>query len=287
MAWTKKTSPFAGSLFRRQKTRFRQFSRARFAIISNNFSSLSNGSTMAGALGTVPTTAAMLFEIRELQRTATACKFRYSQLDNPAKKASTVRAWREIHNKKAILKIVCRSCWLQKEAEQKQGEQAAKTQEIPTPPILPQWLIESAIRSALKTCPSSSSPEDPTNPSPMPNPPPMASWIRLQAAKKALRPNSSQKQQTALLPRPPPLPSWVQSMILKETRNKLRHPHNNNFPTYQPPPLPSWTKRMILKQTKNKLRKQTVPRPSIPLSKIILRRFWVSARRREGVGLSL
>eukprot|EP00009_Paramoeba_aestuarina_P014113 CAMPEP_0201524134 /NCGR_PEP_ID=MMETSP0161_2-20130828/21131_1 /ASSEMBLY_ACC=CAM_ASM_000251 /TAXON_ID=180227 /ORGANISM="Neoparamoeba aestuarina, Strain SoJaBio B1-5/56/2" /LENGTH=264 /DNA_ID=CAMNT_0047923417 /DNA_START=88 /DNA_END=882 /DNA_ORIENTATION=+ len=220
-----------------------------------------------------PTVPAMLFEIRELQRTAVACKFRYTQLENASKKAATVRAWREIHHKKAILKIVCRSCYAQREAEEKlQKEQAAK-RHIPTPPVLPEWLVQSAIRSALKNCPA----EEATTV--LPNPPPMPPTVMLQAAKKALRP-SPRSENPAHLPHPPPLPAWVQSMILKETRNKLRHPHFP--PTHrQPPPLPGWVHLMILKQTKNKLRKQIAPRPPIPLSKTIFlhHHFLVSARQ--------
>jgi hypothetical protein len=59
-----------------------------------------------------PSTAALLFEIREQHRKCTGYKYRYCQTDDMVKKAMFVREWKKVQESKCHLKVAYRLVWM-------------------------------------------------------------------------------------------------------------------------------------------------------------------------------
>mmetsp|Transcript_14990 Transcript_14990/g.20963 ORF Transcript_14990/g.20963 Transcript_14990/m.20963 type:complete len:275 (+) Transcript_14990:98-922(+) len=161
--------------------------------------------------GAFPSTAALLFELRELNKLSTSFKFRYSQTADAIQRDRFVRGWKEVHQKKTVLKMICQSCYARE-------QMLAKKTLPPSPPPQPKFSHWGAIKSAL----TSSGGKEANCPSPPPRP----SWSfrsLLQAAKSALRKASMSREKPAPnIPQPPPPPDWGRADILKETKTKLR-----------------------------------------------------------------
>lgn len=59
-----------------------------------------------------PSTAALLFEIREQNRICTGYKYRYYQTDDIMKKAMFVRKWEQVQESKNYLKVGYGLVWV-------------------------------------------------------------------------------------------------------------------------------------------------------------------------------
>jgi hypothetical protein len=159
------------------------------------------------------TTQSFLFEIQEMKRQQSFCKYRYAASEDLSKKAAMVTSWQNLHQKKAILKIVFRSSSLQRE---KRNTERAKCA-VPVPPPPPEFLL---ARNPLASF------EDLNDA--YPKPPPLPSWtfpLMLKSVRSSLKspstPHSNQKN-TVSPPPPPPLPSWQQRVNITEMRSLLR-----------------------------------------------------------------
>ena len=187
--------------------------------------------------------AALLFEIRDLNRMGVCLKFRYGQTLDANRRAAYVRNWQHIECRKRILKSVCLSATEEKRTRMANEKLVDNTpSDIPSPPPLPKWVVQSAMEIAMTSSEDSASP----------SPPPLPSWtvpLMLKSAKSALRSVKHDKAGSSIHS-PPPLPLWV----FKANRSSLKPVYDLTPPVSPPRPGMLQKNPVFLKKARHSLK---------------------------------